>query len=141
MEGIIRFARRVGLAFQLADDVRDFMGDTVLGRPRGTDLREGVYTLPVLMMAHERRPGAAELRQILNALRTARMPHDIERLIGAACCLLESEGALAWATARAEAEVSAAFNELGNAYSPVRARLAEFARGLLFGLRDARAVA
>ncbi len=45
-----RFARRLGVAFQIADDVLDLTGDPrELGRANGADLREGVFTLPVLL--------------------------------------------------------------------------------------------
>lgn len=47
-----RFATSFGMAFQLADDLLDFLGDErKLGKPVGTDLKEGVYTLPVLHAA------------------------------------------------------------------------------------------
>lgn len=47
-----RFARRFGVAFQIADDVLDLAGDPrELGRANGADLREGVVTLPVLLAA------------------------------------------------------------------------------------------
>lgn len=50
-----RFATSFGMAFQLADDLLDFLGDErKLGKPVGTDLKEGVYTLPVLHAAQNR---------------------------------------------------------------------------------------
>lgn len=42
-----RYGRAVGVAFQLADDIIDIASDTS-GKTPGTDLREGVRTLPVL---------------------------------------------------------------------------------------------
>jgi geranylgeranyl pyrophosphate synthase len=43
------YGRLLGTAFQIVDDVLDFEGDeTVLGKPVGSDLREGIVTLPVL---------------------------------------------------------------------------------------------
>ncbi len=45
-----RFARRFGVAFQIADDVLDLVGDPKeLGRANGADLRDGVLTLPYLL--------------------------------------------------------------------------------------------
>ena len=43
------FGKLLGEAFQIVDDVLDFMGDEVtLGKPVGGDLRQGIITLPVL---------------------------------------------------------------------------------------------
>jgi geranylgeranyl pyrophosphate synthase len=71
---VVSYAGHVGLAFQLADDVRDFIGGPELGREAGTDLREGVYTLPVLLTLAGRCPGGEELRSGLRALRAGSSP-------------------------------------------------------------------
>jgi geranylgeranyl pyrophosphate synthase len=43
------YGRALGMGFQIMDDVLDFQGDEgVLGKPVGSDLREGIVTLPVL---------------------------------------------------------------------------------------------
>jgi geranylgeranyl pyrophosphate synthase len=56
-----RFGARVGLAFQIFDDVLDVSGPTErTGKPRGTDLLDGTVTLP-LILARRRDP---ELRSI-----------------------------------------------------------------------------
>ena len=45
------FGERIGVAFQLADDVIDLMSDSATtGKTPGTDLREGVDTMPVLLL-------------------------------------------------------------------------------------------
>lgn len=47
---LVAYGERVGVAFQLADDVIDLASDGVLsGKTPGTDLREGIPTLPVLL--------------------------------------------------------------------------------------------
>ena len=44
-----RFGEVIGLGFQLSDDIMDVIAtEEVLGKPPGQDLRQGVYTLPVL---------------------------------------------------------------------------------------------
>jgi geranylgeranyl pyrophosphate synthase len=46
------YGTNLGLAFQIADDVLDFSGDEqTLGKPAGSDLRNGTITLPVIMLA------------------------------------------------------------------------------------------
>jgi octaprenyl-diphosphate synthase len=43
------FGRQVGLAFQIMDDILDFVGDErVLGKPRGSDVKGGDITLPLI---------------------------------------------------------------------------------------------
>ena len=43
------FGKLLGEAFQIVDDVLDFMGnEATLGKPVGGDLRQGIITLPVL---------------------------------------------------------------------------------------------
>ena len=42
------FARNLGLAFQIKDDIFDYTGGDALGKPVGIDLREQKITLPLL---------------------------------------------------------------------------------------------
>lgn len=49
-----RYGRALGLAFQIVDDILDLVGDeAVLGKPIGSDLRQGVVTLPVIYLRDE----------------------------------------------------------------------------------------
>src|SRR6058998_144103 len=55
------FGARVGVAFQILDDVLDVSGPSErTGKPRGTDLLDGTVTLP-LILARRRDPVLAEL--------------------------------------------------------------------------------
>ena len=66
------FGRELGLAFQIADDVLDFVGDeTALGKPAGSDLRQGIVTLPVLWYL-ERCDGDSPVQAVLAGERDAR---------------------------------------------------------------------
>jgi len=48
------YGQFLGTGFQIIDDVLDFRGDQqVLGKPVGSDLREGIVTLPVLYYLRE----------------------------------------------------------------------------------------
>jgi heptaprenyl diphosphate synthase len=76
------YGLNLGLAFQVVDDLLDFLGDPqITGKVPGTDLREGVYTLPVLI--------ACERDASLQA-RLARGDRDLDRVLP----VLESTGAL-----------------------------------------------
>ena len=59
---VTAFGERIGVAFQLADDVIDLTSDgSVTGKTPGTDLREGVPTMPALLLrARAAGPGATE---------------------------------------------------------------------------------
>jgi geranylgeranyl pyrophosphate synthase len=55
------FGERVGLAFQMLDDVLDVAGPAErTGKPRGADLLDGTVTLP-LILARDRDPGLRRL--------------------------------------------------------------------------------
>jgi geranylgeranyl pyrophosphate synthase len=51
VQAMRRYGDRLGLAFQVVDDILDFIGDErVLGKQVGSDLRQGTVTLPVLCL-------------------------------------------------------------------------------------------
>jgi geranylgeranyl pyrophosphate synthase len=55
-----RFGWELGIAFQIVDDVLDFVGDEAqLGKPAGSDLRQGLVTLPVICHLEQARDDAA----------------------------------------------------------------------------------
>jgi heptaprenyl diphosphate synthase len=57
----------VGTAFQLSDDILDIASEAgVSGKTPGTDLREGVPTLPVLMARAATDPADARLHELLD---------------------------------------------------------------------------
>ena len=68
---LTQYGERIGTAFQLADDLLDIASDThESGKTPGTDLREGVATLPVLhLRARAASPeGTAEDRALCDLL-------------------------------------------------------------------------
>jgi octaprenyl-diphosphate synthase len=61
VEALGDFGYHTGMAFQIQDDILDFIGDeAVLGKPVGGDLREGKVTLPVIHALQDARPEAAQ---------------------------------------------------------------------------------
>jgi octaprenyl-diphosphate synthase len=56
------FAWNLGIAFQLVDDMLDFTShEKVLGKPVGSDLREGKVTLPLIYALEEATPDERQL--------------------------------------------------------------------------------
>jgi heptaprenyl diphosphate synthase len=64
LDALEQYGEALGLAFQLSDDIMDLTASQeILGKEPGQDLREGVYTLPVLHALGG--PRGAELREVL----------------------------------------------------------------------------
>jgi heptaprenyl diphosphate synthase len=58
---------RIGIAWQLSDDVLDVASTSLQsGKEPGTDLRQGVHTLPVLYALRSADPASARLRWLLS---------------------------------------------------------------------------
>jgi heptaprenyl diphosphate synthase len=67
-EALGRYGELLGIAFQLSDDLIDIASETPeSGKTPGTDLREGVATLPVLyaQASSDEDPDAVRLRKLL----------------------------------------------------------------------------
>jgi heptaprenyl diphosphate synthase len=66
VETVARFGELYGLAFQLSDDLIDIASETAdSGKTPGTDLREGIKTLPVLLVLAGTDADSARLRELL----------------------------------------------------------------------------
>ena len=66
IERLSRLGSIVGTAFQISDDIIDIDSDPdESGKLPGTDLREGVHTLPVLYALRDSGSGADRLRELL----------------------------------------------------------------------------
>ena len=67
VDQLTEFGHAYGMAFQVVDDILDLIAtDEELGKPSGNDLREGVYTLPVIRMIADGHPVAELLGQQLD---------------------------------------------------------------------------
>jgi geranylgeranyl pyrophosphate synthase len=97
------FGRRIGLAFQLLDDVLDVSGPVErTGKARGTDLLDGTVTLPlILAREHDPELAALDLREIATPGQAA---HVCDR-IGAVQALEESKARALGIVHEAKAEL------------------------------------
>jgi heptaprenyl diphosphate synthase len=67
VEALSAYGEIVGSAFQLSDDILDIASESdTSGKTPGTDLREGVPTLPVLMAQASTDPADARLLELLS---------------------------------------------------------------------------
>lgn len=100
---LTEFGERVGTVFQLADDVIDIASDTAdSGKTPGTDLREGVPTLPTLLVQKASRPEDARLLELLSG------PIHADADVEEALTLLRSNPALDEARALVHRQAEAA---------------------------------
>lgn len=66
VDALTSYGEKVGVAFQLSDDILDIASESVeSGKTPGTDLREGVPTLPVLIARKSADPADARLLELL----------------------------------------------------------------------------
>ncbi|TFV53284.1 polyprenyl synthetase family protein [Blastococcus sp. TF02A_35] len=92
VEALTAFGEEVGVAFQLSDDLLDIVTDGASGKLPGTDLREGIATLPVLFALAGEDPAEARLRELV----AAPVTDDVEH--AEALALLRASRSLARAT-------------------------------------------
>ncbi len=69
VEALRQYGYAAGMAFQIVDDILDYTGDEeTLGKPAGSDLREGTLTLPGLLLL-ERYPRDNPIKKFFAARR------------------------------------------------------------------------
>ncbi len=67
-EALTAYGARIGSAFQLSDDILDVASDSdESGKTAGTDLREGVDTLPVILAKRSAEPADRRLLELLDS--------------------------------------------------------------------------
>lgn len=99
-ETLGNFGTEIGIAFQIVDDILDLYADSSLvGKTTGSDLREGVFTLPVLLavgddpsLADALKPGIDD-HTIAEVRRRARATGADRRAVDYAVAHLHAAGA------------------------------------------------
>jgi octaprenyl-diphosphate synthase len=81
IEALRNYGRDVGIAFQIVDDILDFIGtEEELGKPAGSDLIQGTYTLPAMML-NERYPKDNPIKRLFqDRTRTENIKLAIEQV-------------------------------------------------------------
>ena len=89
IETVTLFGERIGIAFQLADDIIDISSDSKdSGKTPGTDLREGIATLVTLRVLASNDPEDRDLQELLKG------PIESETLVSEVLVALRSHSAL-----------------------------------------------
>lgn len=119
-----QFGRELGIAFQIIDDLLDYVGDPCLtGKPNGTDFREGFATLPLLHYDQQATPD--ERAQLHAAFGTDLTPAQFDAWREQ----IRHTGSLKYAEVLAEQYRQRALARLANLpASPIRTTLEEVAR-------------
>jgi octaprenyl-diphosphate synthase len=119
---LTRFGQRLGMAFQVADDLLDYTeAQETTGKPTGLDLREHKVTLPLIAALRTMSPGA---RRRVDALFANPDPDDA--IIAEVVEIVREEGGLEYARRRGEEfaqQAEEALNELPD--NPYRSSLGE----------------
>ena len=146
------YGEKLGLAFQIVDDLLDLTGDEqTVGKTLGRDLEKGKLTLPIIhSLAHADPAGSAELTELLNAHRpqpadpaappeaggndgAARAACDFDAAGRRLLARLEETGSVAyaqqWASRLVESAKAATYEHLPE--SPARGLMLEMADAVL----------
>lgn len=82
IEQVSKFGYNLGMAFQIVDDVLDYTGDQVkFGKPIGSDLRQGLVTLPMHFFIEEN-PDDLAVQKVLDG-KCITDDVEIERIVKA----------------------------------------------------------
>jgi octaprenyl-diphosphate synthase len=117
VEALSEYGYSLGMAFQMADDLLDYTADaTVLGKPIGTDLREGKLTLPIIC-ALQRASQEDRSRIEIIVRDTEVTEEDFETVLH----LIKQYGGIAYTRERAQEHIDQAKGSL-NTFQPSETR-------------------
>jgi geranylgeranyl diphosphate synthase, type I len=109
--GLRCFGERLGLAFQLVDDLLGIWGDpAVTGKPTHSDLRNRKKSLPVVAALNSGTSAGAELATLYHRAQPL-SPDELAHVAG----LVERAGGRAWSQAKAEELLAEALRHLASA--------------------------
>jgi octaprenyl-diphosphate synthase len=110
------FGEHLGIAFQIRDDVLDFIGrSTITGKPTGIDMKEKKFTLPLIHALGE--SDRKSHRRIIRIIKNGASRRDIDMVID----FVQEKGGLAYAGDRAAEYADRALSVLESLpWSPAR---------------------
>ncbi len=80
VEALGEYGHNLGMAFQITDDVLDYVGDSgTLGKPVGSDLRRRQITLPLIYAANDGMP--PDLRRTVDRIDDGASEEEVEALL------------------------------------------------------------
>lgn len=80
VEALSQYGYHIGMAFQIADDLLDYTGSPArMGKPAGSDLREGKFTLPLIIALRESAP--AERERLLQLIETPPKDGEVQQIV------------------------------------------------------------
>ncbi len=122
-QALRRYGEQIGLAFQIMDDVLDFIAnEDTLGKPVGSDLRQGLATLPVLLYLDTDSRSTA-VGRVLSGDRSEQLVHEAVQAVIASPAIDE---AMAIATRHAQSAKAALEGFESSAYRTALLDLADF---------------
>jgi geranylgeranyl pyrophosphate synthase len=103
------YGRDLGLAFQLADDALDLAGDPEeTGKAIGTDIRQGIYSIPIVRALRRRDARARQLHELLTRVRLN------DREVSCAVTLVRASGTIGEVLGLARASATRAIRRLAS---------------------------
>ena len=98
VQSLRRYAYNIGMAFQIGDDLLDFQGDeSSLGKPVGSDLLNGVLTLPTILLMErypsdnavaeffQDRDDPDKMQRVLDMINNSSIMRDCQEVIKGYC--------------------------------------------------------
>ena len=98
VQAMRRYAYNIGMAFQVGDDLLDFQGDeSSMGKPVGSDLLNGVLTLPTILLMErfpsenavsdffQDRENLGKMHRVLDLIRSSSIMDDCQEVVRDYC--------------------------------------------------------
>lgn len=101
------YGQHLGLAFQIRDDIFDFLPSKDLGKPAGTDIRERNFTLPLIYCLDK--ANETERKQLLSDIQNVQ---DDDSLLSSIVERVIKSGGIAYAESRMQEHIQLALQQL-----------------------------